>query len=176
MGCFAAGLEKFCCAKWRENRAAFSLPLGLDLRCIKSDLSPMPMKSCAKCTRLPETMQCLTQRRGRKQRDAEDKIMELMPLGIHGGRGPVFVLPHFAKQNFTNPAATAVISHRGALPTNPLLEPAPAGLGLVGFCPDDPLSAWAAGERTDPRAFGGGGRNATDCNLEVGFDLVFDLG
>jgi len=26
--------------------------------------------------------------------------MELMPLCIHGYRGPVFVLPHFAKQNF----------------------------------------------------------------------------
>jgi len=55
--------------------------------------------------------------------------MELMPLGIHGDRGPVFVLPHFAQQNFTNPAATEVISHRVPLPTNPLLAPAPAGLG-----------------------------------------------
>ena len=51
--------------------------------------------------------------------------MELMPLCIHGDRGPVFALPHFAKQNFSNPAATEVISHRVHLPTNPLLAPAP---------------------------------------------------
>ena len=37
---------------------------------------------------------------------------------------------HFAKQNISNPAAWAVISHRIPLPTNPPLAPAPAGLGL----------------------------------------------
>ena len=31
--------------------------------------------------------------------------MELMPRCIHGGRVSVFVLPHFAQQNFSNPAA-----------------------------------------------------------------------
>jgi len=55
--------------------------------------------------------------------------MELMPRCIHGGRGSVFVLPHFAQQNFTNPAAREPISHRLPLPTPPPLAPAPAGLG-----------------------------------------------
>jgi hypothetical protein len=68
-------------------------------------------------------MQYLTQRRGRKQRDAEDKIMEVMPLGIHGDHGPVFVLPHFAQQNISNPAAMELLSQWLPLPTSPPLAP-----------------------------------------------------
>ena len=55
--------------------------------------------------------------------------MELMPLCIHGDRGPAFVLPHFAQQNFTNPVALADDSHRVPLPTSHPLAPAFAGLG-----------------------------------------------
>ncbi len=47
---------------------------------------------------------------------------------VNPGKRPRFPL-HFAKQNFSNPAAAAPFSHRVPLPTNPPLAPAPAGLG-----------------------------------------------
>jgi len=59
-------------------------------------------------------------------------MMELMPLCIHGDRGPVFFLPHFAQQNFTDPAATGPVSHRVSLPSHPSLAPAPGGSGADG--------------------------------------------
>ncbi len=88
--------------------------------------------------------------------------MELVPLGIHGDSGLVFVLPHFAQQNISNPAAWADISHRLSLPRNPRMAPATAGLGLLFAGPPGDLAQYLPGffcisnsrDRADPDPFG----------------------
>ena len=107
--------------------------------------------------------------------------MELMPLCIHGDRGPVFVLPHFAQQNFSNPAATLPLFHRVPLPSPPTLAPAPAGSGKeVGkgdgrtFLPEHLVGNHACACGNPLRPVVGEG-HALDCKLGLAFLLGISL-